>query len=259
MSAAGPITEADLHAAADGRLDPAREALLEAHLSAHPADAERLAFYRQLNRDLHQAFDPLLSEPGSAVWFPPRRGRWWRHPAARIAAAFASLLVGGAAGWMLRDLQSVPPESLSLAQQAAVAHAVYVPEVRHPVEVPGTEEDHLVRWLSNRLGGRVVAPRLTDLGYDLVGGRLLPAQDGAAAQFMYENAGGTRVTLYVKAAAPRSDTAFRYLEEKGLSVWYWRDANFGYALAAELPRDALLKICNAIYAQLGPGGETAHW
>ncbi len=259
MSAGRPITDADLHAAADGCLEPDREEALEAHLAAHPGDAEKLAFYRQLNRELHAAYDPILAESGPANWAARPRRRWWQYPPARVAAAFTLLLIGAGGGWILRDLQAVPPDTLSLAQEAAVAHAIYVAEVRHPVEVPGSEEAHLVQWLSKRLGGPVKAPHLAALGYQLVGGRLLPSADGAAAQFMYENASGGRVTLYIRTGTRHSDTAFRFLEEDGLSVFYWRDATFGYALAAELPREPLLEICNAIYAQLAPDGAAGAW
>ena len=33
-------------------------------------------------------------------------------------------------------------------RQASFAHAVYSPEIRHPVEVTAAEQDHLVQWLS---------------------------------------------------------------------------------------------------------------
>ncbi len=56
---------------------------------------------------------------------------------------------------------------------AALAHTVYVPEVRHAVEVK-TQEIHLSRWPTKRL---TVPVKLFDLraqGFELVGGRLLP-------------------------------------------------------------------------------------
>ena len=38
------------------------------------------------------------------------------------------------------------------ARQAVLAHVVYSPEVRHPVEVRAAQQEHLVQWLSKRLG-----------------------------------------------------------------------------------------------------------
>src|SRR5262249_59778523 len=107
------------------------------------------------------------------------------------------LLVGSAGGWLLHDQLAPPPVPASFAQEAAAAHLLYTAEVRHPVEVAGDQAGHLDQWLSKRLGGEVHAPHLSELGYRLVGGRLLSSADGPAGLFMYENANGARVTLYV--------------------------------------------------------------
>ncbi|MNN70883.1 hypothetical protein D3C81_1867720 [compost metagenome] len=141
---------------------------------------------------------------------------------------------------------------MSLARSAAIAHAVYTPEVRHPVEVGAEQEAHLVQWLSKRLGTKLQPPALSPLGYHLIGGRLLPGDgDGPVAQFMYEDGGGKRLTLYVaKERAGRQETAFRYTQEQDLSVFYWIDGQLGYALSANLPKPELSKIASAVYAQL---------
>ena len=77
-------------------------------------------------------------------------------------------------------------------QRAAVAHAVYVPEKRHPVEVSvaQNQDGHLARWLTKRLDVPVKLFDLNPQGFDLVGGRLLPDERGPSAQLMYENAAG---------------------------------------------------------------------
>ena len=48
----------------------------------------------------------------------------------------------------------------------------------HPVEVGAGDPDHLVAWLSARLGRPVRAPSLDEYGYQLLGGRLLPGEAG---------------------------------------------------------------------------------
>lgn len=58
------------------------------------------------------------------------------------------------------------------------ARAVYSPEVRHPVEVWALQEDHLVAWLSKRLDTTLKCPSLAELGYELVGVRLLSGEMG---------------------------------------------------------------------------------
>ena len=173
---------------------------------------------------------------------------------ARYAIAAGWFVAGAALGWLVHEFAGDrPPSRASLARQAAVAHAVYSPEVRHPVEVGAAEQEHLVNWLSKRLGAKLRAPLLTREGYELVGGRLLPGESGAVAQFMYQDAKGKRLTLYVsRLAAENRDTAFRFSQEDKVAVFYWIDGRLGYALSGEMPKPELLEIATSVYRQLNP-------
>jgi len=247
------VREAELHAYADGLLARARGADVEAWLARHPADMERLQAWRLQNRQLRALFDPVLGEPvPPAMSAPPH----WASPpwrlAQRLAAALLIALTGAAAGWILRGAS---PRAAQYAQglphQAALAHAVYSPEVRHPVEVGADQEEHLVKWLSKRLGAPLRAPHLGTLGYELVGGRLLPGESGPVAQFMYQDAGGQRLTLYVSSGQPNNrDTGFRFAQEGQLGVFYWIDGKLGYALSAGVSKNELAKVAAAVYEQL---------
>lgn len=255
------ISEAQLHALADGVLPEEQRAAIDAHLRAHPDDAARVDAWREQNRQLRALFDPVLDEtvpPALLQAASPAaaNGAWHRH-AMQAAAAIVLLVAGGAGGWLLRGGEGAPASGspMSLARSAAIAHAVYTPEVRHPVEVGAEQETHLVQWLSKRLGTKLQPPALSPLGFQLIGGRLLPGDgDGPVAQFMYEDGKGQRLTLYVaKERAGKQETAFRYTQEKDLGdlgVFYWIDGQLGYALSANLPRQELGKIAKAVYAQL---------
>jgi anti-sigma factor RsiW len=215
---------------------------------------------KALSQGLHQLYDPVLEEPVPGHLRAPRR-RW--HGAA-IAAGWVVLGLGAGvlAGWQLHArLASVPPQAEvpGFVKRAAIAHAVYSPEVRHPVEVGADQEQHLIAWLSKRLGSQLRAPKLDDMGYSLVGGRLLPGEGVAGApapvaQFMYQNKQGTRITLYMRTSAAGSqETAFRYAAEGNVKVFYWIDRKLGYALSsADVGTDDLLKVANAVYQQLNP-------
>ena len=135
-----------------------------------------------------------------------------------------------------------------LVAQATAAYRVYSVEVRHPVEVRA-EEAHLIGWLSKRVGTPLSAPDLRDYGFALMGGRLLPATDGVAAQFMYEDAAGRRVTSYMRANTSGEETAFRFSEQDGLAAFYWLDGALGYALVGPLPRPEMLELARAMYRQ----------
>jgi anti-sigma factor RsiW len=245
-----PVTEAELHAYVDGQLDGARRAAVEAYLAANPTEAERARAYARQNEQLHALFDSTLDEPvPDALRRPPVRRT---ASPLRYAALLAVTIMGGILGWVLRGEQPLTITA-DLPQQAALAHLVYAPEIQHPVEVSAHEEAHLVSWLSKRLGAPVHAPQLTEAGYELVGGRLLPGTDGPAAQFMYQDVRGNRLTLYVRTTSDGNrETAFRYAKEDKVGVFYWVDGPFGYALSGEIERAQLLRVAESVYHELNP-------
>ena len=246
------VTEADLHAYVDGVLPLARAAEVEAYLAERPEEAARLSAYREQRAALRREFDPVLDETPPRWLDVPRL--YWMRPILRYAAMVAWFALGGVIGWQLHAYNSDRrAEANSWPRRAAIAHVVYSPEVRHPVEVGADQEAHLVRWLSKRLGASLKVPHLGDLGYSLVGGRLLPGDRGPVAQFMYQDTKGQRLTLYVRVNADDSrETAFRFAQEHGVGVFYWLDGKLGYALSGELDRNELLRVAPAVYRQLNP-------
>lgn len=258
MSEDFTVTEAELQAYADGRLEEGRRLEVEAWLAARPEEAERIASYRRLGDDVRALYQPVAEEP-VPEWLAlaARRPRGPRLSLRAAGWAVLGLAVGAIAGWQLHAWQPGPAPAdagTTMARRAAVAHATYSPEVRHPVEVGADQEAHLVTWLSKRLGAPVRAPKLENVGYNLVGGRLLPGEHGPVAQLMYQCNQGTRVTLYVRTeAASNRDTAFRYAKEGNVRVFYWVDRKIGYAIStSDISKDDLLKVSNAVYQQLNP-------
>ena len=265
-----PIDEASLHALVDGRLSAQEQAELQARLAQDPEAARTVQAWqaqrdslRALHADvLHEPVPPALAQAARQVGNEGRRiDSWqrWGGMAASVALAFvagwlAHLQWGGSGGELLA--RGARPLN-DFGRQAVVAHVVYSPEVRHPVEVPAAQQEHLVQWLSKRLGRTLKVPDLSAQGYELVGGRLLPGEQGARAQFMYQNASAERITLYVGAIdagkggkAAANETAFRFTHEDGTASFYWVDRGFGYALAGRLDRSQLLPLAESVYRQL---------
>ncbi len=256
----------DLVAYADGQLEAEREREVANYLHVHPEAILQVEAYRQQSTDLHRHFDPALSEPIPKHLLPPERppfalattqsSTFWGWHA---AAAVVWVVLGVTLGWVMKgqlaapvEQVALPPPSPALLRQASIAHAVFAPEVMHPVEVTAKEEAHLVKWLSKRLDKQLRIPTLASQGFTLVGGRLLPAEPGhAAAQFMYENKNGQRLTLYVRAMEKKDpDTSFRFGVNKGIGVFYWIDRDWGYALSGRFERAMLLEIADSAYRQL---------
>lgn len=248
-----PISEFDLQAYVDRKLAEERRSDVEAFFNANPEEAQRVGAYQKQNEMLHALFDPVLAEPVPQEWQSPRRP--WHFPLGRAAAVLIWIAAGGLLGWVLRgEYVGRSAKYIDFARQAATAHAVYTPEVRHPVEVSAEQEEHLVGWLSKRLGAPLKAPHLSGVGYELVGGRLLPGDQGPVAQLMYQDKNGQRLTLYIKTdgGAAHHETAFRFSQEGTVGVFYWIDRQLSYALSGEVGKPELLRVADAVYQMLNP-------
>jgi anti-sigma factor RsiW len=205
--------------------------------------------HAEQNNALKRAFDPVMTEPIPARMYL-KRPHWLDYAQAAIFMA-----VGVAIGLAVPYLRPAPPSaamvSAPLPIRAARAHQVYSPEVRHPVEVDAKEQDHLVKWLSKRLGYPLKVPVLATEGFELLGGRLLPGPDGPVAYFMFQDATGKRLTLYVtRRARAEAITAFRFAQDGNVSVFYWVDRDCGYAISGEIDKPALARVATAIHRQL---------
>jgi len=175
-------------------------------------------------------------------------------PSRAVAAAIAGLVLGLGAGgmagawWAAGSAEGL--RQTSLAEDAIAAHRIYVGERLHPVEVAADQEAHLVQWLSRRVGKPLTAPDLAPQGYRLIGGRLLPAGSEAAALFMYEDQGGSRLTIYARSSDTEERTAFQFETRDGVSAFSWIDRGLSYVISAKADRARLLAISEAIYRQM---------
>jgi anti-sigma factor RsiW len=254
MDTEKPVQDAELHAYVDGQLSEARRLQVETHLAQHPEARKRVQRYQELNHALREHFEPVAKEPIPARLLqpPPVQRRFLPHS---VAAAAAWMLLGGVIGAALQHElipNRLPGIEADLIRPAAFAHVVYTPEVRHPVEITADQEVHLVNWLSKRLHTDIRAPNLSELGYHLVGGRLLPSTNRMAAQFMYEDGTASRITLYVRTGNWKNhETAFRYAHADGVGVLYWIDGATGYAVSGSIEKPELLRIANTAYRELG--------
>jgi len=178
----------------------------------------------------------------------PRR---WMYGA--VAAALAAFIVGGGTGWVARGAAAAPSAFQNFTVDALDAHRLYVVEVRHPVEVPGSERTHLQQWLTKRCGWDVRAPELTAAGLKLVGGRLLPGPTGPASFLMYESASGERFTIYT-AKSEAEATQMRYAAQGSESALFWADRGVGYVVSGGNDRGRLTQIAQAVYDQMEKSG-----
>ena len=249
-----PVTEDELHAYVDNELPAERRGDVEAWLAAHPDDAGRVQSWRAMADALHARYDAIADEP------VPKRleiERLVRHPRkwvyGAIAATLLAFVAGGGVGWLARGAATAPSTFQNFTVDALDAHRLYVVEVRHPVEVPGSERVHLQQWLTKRCGWDVRAPELDATGLKLVGGRLLPGPTGPASFLMYESASGERFTVYT-ARAETETTQMRYARQDNDGALFWADNGVGYVVSGGSDRERLSQVARLVYDQIEKGG-----
>ncbi len=248
-----PVTHADLQAYVDGQLGAERQREVESYLQQNPDTSTMVEDLLRINKEIHKAYDPVLDEP-----LPEQLVIRQRKPSAGlldVAAAICWMMLGGVIGWQFSSMMvtTAPADTLTahLVKPAAFAHVVYTPEVRHPVEVSGDEQEHMVKWLSKRLKTTLRIPDLRSHGFELVGGRLLPSTDRMAAQFMYQREDGVRITLYNRHGGWGDEqTSFQYTKQNNTAVFYWIDGPLGFALVGNLDKLELFKLSETVYQQL---------
>lgn len=239
-----------LSAFVDDELPKKEREAVQMRLQTDARAAEIVRHYRAQKASLKAVFPISPNREMIRIPHPPSH---WRP----IGIACGWLALGIALGATLGPLSHRwDPSAPAFARRANIAYAVYAPEQRHPVEVAASQEDHLVQWLSNRLGHPLSAPSLAEYGYSLVGGRLLPGESGPAAQFMYQNRRGERLTLYITPAA-RAEAPLQWIRDKNRRTLYWVNDQMGYALSGGNSEGEIRSIAQDVCSALG--GHPERW
>jgi len=260
------MSEADLQAYVDGQLEGRQRAEVEAYLATNPAEAVRLAAYRDQNITLHALFDPGRD---NKLELPPdlaALGRQLQHgldrtearapkarrPTRRLAACVALVVSAGAAGWLAME-QSVWRDDplVALTRQASDASAQLA---SNKAAAPAVQSEDLkvASWLAALPGDTPQQlPDLEALGFGLAAQQVIRTASGQpAAQLLYQDESGQRVTLYMRAGGTADQITFTFTKVGEDAQFFWQDEHMGYSLVGRMPQDKLLRIAEAINQSL---------
>jgi anti-sigma factor RsiW len=259
MTTIRPISEDDLHAYVDHKLDSRRHAEVEAYLVGHPDMAQRVEDFARQRAMLRAALDPLVQEPLPARFNLSRMIEARRKPSAtvwRLVAPAALLLVaGGASGWFGHAAMQAPRGGVAaLAQEASDNYAVFTPDLLHPVELRAGDGADLANWVSKRLQHSVRVPNLASSGFRFMGGRLVATPHGPAGMFMYDDDKKSRLVMLMRAMAVEKDAPMSHYEKGAMTGLSWAQGGMGYSLVGEASLARLQPIANDIRKQVAPGG-----
>jgi anti-sigma factor RsiW len=248
-------TDAQIHAWVDGRMPPEQRLRFEQELKKSEALWAQAQAWKQQRQQLAALHQDVLDEPHPTYleqWarktdeHAQTQSQWWK-----LGGVAASLVLSMGIGWSIGH-HSEPRPMAQFAKQATLAHAVFQPEQRHPVEVGADQEQHLVQWLSNRLGQQLVVANLAPTGFELMGGRLLPGDSGPRAQLMYQNMGGDRITIYVGVLHTQQhlSSGMQYFSNGPVPAMYWVSNGKAFAVSGQLPQADLHQLAQHAYTQM---------
>jgi anti-sigma factor RsiW len=234
------VSEAELGAFCDGELDDAAAARVEAALQADPAlRAEMARLMRERaalsgDAEVREAPDPAVAALASRLE-ARLRGRRRRRLAAFAAGVVAAVAAIAAGGWFAHDAavtrQVVPAsEAPRFVEEAAGAHAIFAPDDVHPVEFFSSDEELMRQWFEGHLDHVVRIPHIEDLGFELIGGRLLGGAQGATAQLMYENAKGDRVSVVFGRHEAPQDGTLHLVRLGDVYASWWKAGDLAWAV-----------------------------
>lgn len=137
-----PLTEADMQSFADGNLPPERAARVRKYLGSRPREAERIAFYRQLNMQMRSVFEGAFPQRIGALGAQCAQATGLssvlhRFFVRRISVALLGIALAmlSASGWLLAS--RVSAEMLDAAAVMALARA----SGQRADQVPATAPD----------------------------------------------------------------------------------------------------------------------
>ena len=250
--ASNEAMEALLVAYADGELDDAAVAEVEAWLAAKPEAQQTLAIYRETAALLRAAFpesryvreDVPQHRPQTV---PQLRGRRWPGYTWAVAASLVMGMIGYAAGAFWPDLLESRRDRM--LNEVAEYHSIYSRETVHLVEVPAAQEDHLKAWLGKRVNASLVIPNFNQDGLTFAGGRLVVLDGEPVAELMYTRPTGLPIAFCVLYHVGQPSTIS--IERRGkLNLATWNDGSHSYFVVGEADQATIQGLATSARGQL---------
>jgi len=157
----------------------------------------------------------------------------------------------------LRDVLEVnlmTPVALALAalpakswlDDIAAYHRVYSRQQRHLAEVPASDADHIVEWLTESVGVSFALPDLTGEGLQFRGARLLVAEGKPVGELLYRNDDDDVIAIcFMKASNKAPGTKTQGLDETirdDIGLISWTRPNASYVVVGPSSEATLTQI-----------------
>ena len=169
-----------------------------------------------------------------------------------LAAGLFLFLVGGGIGYLLgaqitgaaqapQALAALPARSW--LDDIAAYHRVYSRQQRHLAEVPSSDADHIVEWLTESVGVAFSVPDLSGEGLQFRGARLLVADGKPVGELLYRNEDEDVIAIcFMKSGNPAQGLDETIRDDIGPISW--TTANATYVVFSRTSESTLTQIAD---------------
>ena len=204
-------------------------------------------------KESHKAEDnaPKLGIAAIPVAAAPARRSSAFWPQA-LAASLAIFLAGGLAGYLVSEQQDAEqPLRIAAARtwldDIADYHRIYARQTRHLAEVPASEGQHIVEWLSTSTGVPFRLPDLSGQNLTFEGARLLVAGGKPTAQLLYRNAQNEVFAIcFLQSDPVGSPTALAESMRNDIGLVSWQKGAAAYVVVGPSADANLDRIAEAV-------------
>jgi anti-sigma factor RsiW len=195
---------------------------------------------------------PTLGIAGIPVAATPaaRRSTFWPQA---LAASLAIFFAGGVAGYLISEQQDTDaPLQIAAAPRTwlddiADYHRIYARQTRHLVEVPASDKDHIVEWLSNSTGVAFTLPDLSAQNLTFEGARLLVAGGKPTAQLLYRDAENEIFAIcFLQSDPVEATTALAESMRNDIGLVSWQKGNASFVVVGPSADPNLERIAEAV-------------
>lgn len=267
-----------LSALLDGEVSREEKAELERLIASDAAARETFQTLTRGSNRGRQAFEDAIREPvplslvRTIKNIPPPRKPVSLGPAARpsflpiapsgpqaLAACVLVFVLGGGLGYLLGVQPAAPTSSLQMTaatatawlDDVAAAQRVYARQSQHLTEVPASEPQEIVSWLSASTGASFRLPDLTSRKLVLQGARLLVAGGKPTGQLLYRDPEGEIISVaFLKTAAAGKDLDFNETIKDDIGLVSWQSSAVSYVVTGPSSDAALASIAETIATQI---------
>lgn len=249
MTGDAPITELDLHAYVDGRLDAERCGAVEEHLALHPEAAAHVMADMASARTLRALLDAPLPPAGRGILRPARAlaaglsgglsaGRKYRRLG--VAASLAGVFLGG---WVAGQVAPARPMTPEFVDEAVMSRRTSLVRARMDSQPEVLRLDRAEISAATR----VVLPTLPS-DWRVTDVQVFPSDEGPSVGMAFQSRELGPVSLFAvrtKEVSQIAPTTIR--RDEGL-VAYWRHGDMAYALMASAERSEVAKVARRLAA-----------